>query len=140
MVHTLCGRCCGRSRTRPRSGRWCVGYGDTGQGKTVALQYALSQLPHPARVRRVNVWVLTWELVPRLRPVEVAAVMAAFHPLWEGVGEDDVVWVDEHVGHGNVRTWVKLTSHLTAEIYGKSRAAADRRLLDLACARLMGPL
>ncbi len=27
-------------------------YGDAGQGKTVALQYALSQLPHPARVRR----------------------------------------------------------------------------------------
>ncbi len=24
--------------------------------------------------------------------------MAAFHPLWEDVSEDDVVWVDEHVG------------------------------------------
>ncbi|MFJ4585133.1 hypothetical protein [Streptomyces echinatus] len=29
-------------------------YGDAGQGKTVALQFALSQLPHPARVRRVH--------------------------------------------------------------------------------------
>ncbi|MFE1029719.1 AAA family ATPase [Streptomyces sp. NPDC058818] len=207
-------------------------YGDAGQGKTVALQYALSQLPHPARVRRVHVgvhptvpelrrvladalelgrrlprgageadlmlvnalrqprvlvldeaqrlpgpaleflrglWdhpdtdtaillagagseralrrvpalasrVLTWELVPRLRPGEVAAAMAAFHPLWEDVSEDDVVWVDEHVGHGNFRTWAKLTSHLTAEIYGKSRAVVDRRMLERACARLMGPL
>ncbi|MGX5215026.1 hypothetical protein ACWKT3_41185 [Streptomyces violaceus] len=42
--------------------------------------------------------VLTWELVPRLRPGEVAAAMAAFHPLWDEVAEDDVVWVDEHVG------------------------------------------
>ncbi len=207
-------------------------YGDAGQGKTVALQYALSQLPHPARVRRVHVgvhptvpelrrvladalelgrrlprgageadlmlvnalrqprvlvldeaqrlpgpaleflrglWdhpdtdtalllagagseralrrvpalasrVLTWELVPRLRPGEVAAAMAAFHPLWEDVSEDDVVWVDEHVGHGNFRTWAKLTSHLTAEIYGKSRAVVDRQLLERSCARLMGPL
>ncbi|MGW7244556.1 hypothetical protein [Streptomyces sp. NPDC054804] len=66
--------------------------------------------------------------------------MAAFHSLWEEVAEDDVVWVDEHVGHGNFRTWAKLTSHLTAEIYGKSRAVVDRRLLERACARLMGPL
>ncbi|MFI7503360.1 hypothetical protein ACIBVL_33805 [Streptomyces sp. NPDC049687] len=56
------------------------------------------------------------------------------------MSEDDVVWVDEHVGHGNFRTWAKLTSHLTAEIYGKSRAVVDRRLLERACARLMGPL
>jgi hypothetical protein len=207
-------------------------YGDAGQGKTVALQYALSQLPHPAKVRRVHVgvhptvpelrrvladalelgrrlprgageadlmlvnalrqprvlvldeaqrlpgpaleflrglWdhpdtdtalvlagagseralrrvpalasrVLTWELVPRLGPREVATVMAAFHPLWEDVSEDDVAWVDEHVGHGNFRTWAKLTSHLTAETYGKSRPVVDRRLLERACARLMGPL
>lgn len=207
-------------------------YGDAGQGKTVALQYALSQLPHPARARRVHVgvhptvpelrrvladalelgrrlprgageadltlvnalrqprvlvldeaqrlpgpaleflrglWdhpdtntalvlagagseralrrvpalasrVLTWELVPRLGPREVATVMAAFHPLWGNVAADDVAWVDEHVGHGNFRTWAKLTSHLTAEIYGKSRAVVDRRMLERACARLMGPL
>ncbi|WP_055495699.1 hypothetical protein [Streptomyces sp. TP-A0356] len=57
--------------------------------------------------------VLTWELVPRLRPGEVATVMAAFHPLWEDVTEADVAWVDEHVGHGNFRTWAELTSHLT---------------------------
>ncbi|MFC7011623.1 hypothetical protein ACFQMH_07845 [Streptomyces viridiviolaceus] len=53
--------------------------------------------------------MLTWELVPRLGPREVATVMAAFHPLWEGVSGDDVVWVDEHVGHGNFRTWAKLS-------------------------------
>ncbi|GAA2268411.1 hypothetical protein GCM10010145_48730 [Streptomyces ruber] len=207
-------------------------YGDAGQGKTVALQYALSQLPHPARVRRVHVgvhptvpelhrvladalelgrrlprgageaeltlvnalrqprvlvldeaqrlpgpaleflrglWdhpdtdtalvlagagseralrrvpalasrVLTWELVPRLGPREVATVMAAFHPLWGNVTADDVAWVDEHVGHGNFRTWAKLTSHLTAEVHGKSRAVVDRRMLEWACAQLMGPL
>ncbi|MFF0228535.1 AAA family ATPase [Streptomyces sp. NPDC004629] len=207
-------------------------YGDAGQGETVALQYALFQLPHPARVRRVHVgvhptvpelrrvladalelgrrlprgageadlmlvnalrqprvlvldeaqrlrgpalgflrglWdhldtdtalvlagagseralrrvsalasrVLTWELVPRLGSGEVATVMAAFHSLWEDVSEDDVVWVDEHVGHGSFRTWAKLTSHLTAESYGRSRAVVDRRMLERACARLMGPL
>ncbi|MDP9612829.1 AAA family ATPase [Streptomyces demainii] len=207
-------------------------YGDAGQGKTVALQYALSQLPQSARVRRVHVgvhptvpelrrvladalemgrrlprgageadlmlvnalrqprvlvldeaqrlpgpaleflrglWdhpdtdtslvlagagservlrrvpalasrVLTWELVSRLGRPEVATVMAAFHPLWEDVTEDDVAWVDEHVGHGNFRTWAKLTSHLTAETYDKSRAVVDRRMLERAWARLMGPL
>lgn len=84
--------------------------------------------------------VLTWELVPRLRPGEVATVTAAFHPLWEDVSKDDVAWVDEHVSHGNFRTWAKLTSHLTAETYGRSRAVVDRGLLERACARLMGPL
>ncbi|MFE0875926.1 AAA family ATPase [Streptomyces smyrnaeus] len=209
-------------------------YGDAGQGKTVALQYALSQLPHPARVRRVQVgvhptvpelrrvladalemgkrlprgagdadvalvdalrqprvlvldeaqrlpgpaleflrglWdhpdtdaalvlagagseralrrvpalasrVLTWELVPRLNSGEVQTVMAAFHPLWDDVTEDDIAWVDEHVGHGNFRTWAKLTSHLTAETYGNEPepAVVDRRMLERTCARLMGPL
>ncbi|MEU8481348.1 hypothetical protein [Streptomyces hygroscopicus] len=84
--------------------------------------------------------VLTWELVSRLGRPEVATVMAAFHPLWEDVTEDDVAWVDEHVGHGNFRTWAKLTSHLTAETYDKSRAVVDRRMLERAWARLMGPL
>jgi AAA domain-containing protein len=207
-------------------------YGDAGQGKSVALQYALSQLPHPARVRRVRLgvhstvpelrrvladalelvkrlprgageadmalvealrqprvlvldeaqrlggsaleflrglWdhpdtdttlvlagagseralrgvpalasrVLTWELVSRLSPGEVAPVMAAFHPLWHDVAQAELAWVDEHVGHGYFRTWAKITSHLTAETYGKPHAVVDRRMLERVCARLMGPL
>ena len=207
-------------------------YGDAGQGKTVALQYALSQLPRPAQVRRVQVgvhpsvaevrralaealeikgrlphgtgeadavlvdalrqprvlvldeaqrlsvsaleflrglWdhpdtdtalvfagagseralrrvpalasrVLTWELVPRLAQGEVATVMEAFHPLWGEVAGADMAWVDEYVGHGNFRTWAKVTSHLTAETYGRSRAVVDRRMLERVCGRLTGPL
>ncbi|MFF2412654.1 AAA family ATPase [Streptomyces sp. NPDC058092] len=207
-------------------------YGDAGHGKTVALQYALSQLPHPARVRRVHVgvnptvpelrrgladaldmdkrlphgtgeadlllvealrqprvlvldeaqrlpvlaleylrglWdhpdtdtalvlagagseralrrvpalasrVLAWELVPRLGPAEVITVMAAFHPLWGEVAEGDMEWVDKHTGHGNFRTWAKLTAHLTAETYGQGPAVVDRQMLERVCARLMGPL
>ncbi|HEY5836961.1 ATP-binding protein [Streptomyces sp.] len=209
----------------------CV-YGDAGQGKTVALQYALSQLPRPARVRRVQVgvhssvaevrralaealdlrgrlphgtgeadavlvealrqprvlvldeaqrlsvsaleflrglWdhpdtdaalvfagagseralrrvpalasrVLTWELVPRMAQGEVATVMQAFHPLWSQVADQDMAWVEEYVGHGNFRTWAKVTSHLTAETSGRSRVVVDRRLLQRVCGRLTGPL
>lgn len=51
-----------------------------------------------------------------------------------------MAWVDEHVGHGNFRTWAKLTSHLTAETYGQGPAVVDRRMLERVCARLMGPL
>jgi hypothetical protein len=209
----------------------CV-YGDAGQGKTVALQYALSQLPRPARVRRVQVgvhssvaevrralaealdlrgrlphgageadavlvealrqprvlvldeaqrlsvsaleflrglWdhpdtdaalvfagagseralrrvpalasrVLTWELVPRMAPGEVATVMQAFHPLWSQVADQDMAWVEEYVGHGNFRTWAKVTSHLTAETSGRSAVVVDRRMLQRVCGRLAGPL
>ncbi|TWF89932.1 hypothetical protein [Streptomyces capillispiralis] len=53
---------------------------------------------------------------------------------------ETVGWVDQHVGHGNCRTWAKLPSHLTAETYGKSRAGVDRQILERACARLLGPL
>jgi hypothetical protein len=208
----------------------CV-YGDAGHGKTVALQYALSQLPNPVRVRRVHVgvhpsvpelrrvladalelkrlphgtgvadlmildalrqprvlvldeaqrlpapaleflrqlWdhpdtdvalvfagagaervlrrvpalasrVLSWELVPRLAQAEVRPVMEAFHPLWRQMAPEDMAWVDEHVGHGNFRTWAMVTSHLTAEVYGRPRAEVDRPLLERVCARLTGPL
>ncbi|GAA5024934.1 hypothetical protein GCM10025734_83910 [Kitasatospora paranensis] len=206
-------------------------YGDAGHGKTVALQYALSQLPEPVRVRRVHVgvhpsvpelrrvladalelkrlphatgaadlmlldalrqprvlvldeaqrlpvpaleflrqlWdhpdtdvalllagagaeralrrvpalasrVLTWELVPRLGQAAVRPVMEAFHPLWGQVAPVDMAWVEEHVGHGNFRTWAKVTSHLTAEVYGQARAVVDRPLLERVCARLTGPV
>ncbi|MFB7477080.1 AAA family ATPase [Kitasatospora sp. NPDC056184] len=84
--------------------------------------------------------VLTWELVPRLSPAEVGPVMEAFHPLWGQVAPGDVAWVEEHVGHGNFRTWAKVTSHLTAEVYGQARPVVDRRLLERVCARLTGPL
>ncbi|WP_405385838.1 hypothetical protein OG596_37730 [Streptomyces sp. NBC_01102] len=52
-----------RHASRLRAG----GLRRTRQGKTVALQYALSQLPHPARVRRVHVGV--HPTVPELRRV-----------------------------------------------------------------------
>ncbi|MFI0264973.1 hypothetical protein ACH4OW_38950 [Streptomyces sp. NPDC017056] len=48
--------------------------------------------------------------------------------------------MNEHVGHGNGRTWAQLPSHLTAESYGGCRAVVDRRMLERVCARFVGPL
>ncbi|MFF3129953.1 hypothetical protein ACFVRD_49240 [Streptomyces sp. NPDC057908] len=58
VVHTPAVRSVLRTVAHAAAG-WAVVclYGDAGQGKTVALQYALSQLPHLARVRRVHVGV-----------------------------------------------------------------------------------
>lgn len=66
-------------------------YGDAGQGKTVALQYALSQLPHPARVRRVHVGV--HPTVPELRRV-LADALELGRRLPRGAGEADLMLVN----------------------------------------------
>jgi hypothetical protein len=75
-----------------------------------------------------------------MAPGEVATVMQAFHPLWSQVSDQDMAWVEEYVGHGNFRTWAKVTSHLTAETSGRSAAVVDRRMLQRVCGRLAGPL
>lgn len=116
-------------------GLWCRP--DTGPALLLAGAGSEQALrPEPALASRV----LTWELVPRLGPCEVAIGVAAFHPLWGNVTADDVAWVDEHVGHGNFRISAKPTSHLSAEISGRHRAVVDRQMLERACARVMGPL
>ncbi|WP_459735825.1 ATP-binding protein [Streptomyces sp. E-15] len=66
-------------------------YADAGQGKTVALQYALSQLPHPARVRRVHVGV--HPTVPELRRV-LADALELGRRLPRGAGEADLMLVN----------------------------------------------
>ncbi|MEV5866657.1 ATP-binding protein [Streptomyces tendae] len=66
-------------------------YGDAGQGKTVALQYALSQLPHPARVRRVHVGV--HPTVPELRRV-LGDALELGRRLPRGAGEGDLMLVN----------------------------------------------
>ncbi|MGW1591901.1 ATP-binding protein [Streptomyces sp. NPDC002386] len=66
-------------------------YGDAGQGKTVALQYALAQLPHPARVRRVHVGV--HPTVPELRRV-LANALELGRRLPRGAGEADLTLVN----------------------------------------------
>ncbi len=66
-------------------------YGDADRGKTVALQYALSQLPHPARVRRVHVGV--HPTVPELRRV-LADVLELGRRLPRGAGEADLMLVN----------------------------------------------
>ncbi|MFI7503359.1 ATP-binding protein [Streptomyces sp. NPDC049687] len=66
-------------------------YGDAGHGKTVALQYALSQLAHPARVRRVHVGV--HPTVPGLRRV-LADALELGRRLPRGAGEADLMLVN----------------------------------------------
>ncbi|GAP50762.1 putative transposase [Streptomyces azureus] len=66
-------------------------YGDAGQGKTVALQYALSQLPHPARAHLVHVGV--HPTVPELRRV-LADALEPGRRLPHGAGEADLVLVN----------------------------------------------
>lgn len=68
----------------------CV-YGDAGQGKTVALQYALSQLPRSARVRRVQVGVRSSVAEVRRALAEALDLRGR---LPHGAGEADAVLVE----------------------------------------------
>jgi hypothetical protein len=52
--------------------------------------------------------------------------MEAFH-LLRGQAPKDMSRVEEHVGHGNFRAWAKVTSYLTAEVYGRPAPRSTAR-------------
>ena len=41
----------------------------------------------------------------------VLRVIPAFHPVWENADPEVISFTDAHAGHGNFRSWAKLTAH-----------------------------
>ena len=53
--------------------------------------------------------ILIWQRYQPLTPTEVLSVIPQFHPIWENVSTDDLLWIDDRACHGNFRQWAKIT-------------------------------
>lgn len=65
--------------------------------------------------------------------------MSAFHPLWAGVADGEVAWIDPSCTHGVFRTWAALTTHLQNALLSVPDATVDRVLLRRLFRRLSPP-
>ncbi|MER7805107.1 ATP-binding protein [Streptomyces parvulus] len=68
---------------------------------------------HAALASRIAIW----QAFAPLTAEEVWQHLPAYHPLWQDVGRDDLLWADEAACHGNFRTWARLTHLLQQELH-----------------------
>ncbi|MEU6184145.1 ATP-binding protein [Streptomyces coeruleorubidus] len=92
-----------------------------------------------ARVPQLASRICAWQEVGRLAAGEVAATVSAFHPLWAGVADGEVAWIDQSCTHGVFRTWAALTTHLQNALLTVPDATVDRALLRRLFRRLSPP-
>jgi hypothetical protein len=65
-------------------------------------------------------------------------VIPAYHPVWERTDLEVIAFADAHAGHGNFRSWAKITAHATRALRRLDRQAVDREVLGWVFSKLTG--
>ena len=82
--------------------------------------------------------VYVWQEFRRMTPEQVLRVIPAFHPVWERTDPDILSFADAHAGHGNFRSWAKLTAHTVRALERLDRDRLDREVLGSVFAKMSG--
>lgn len=82
--------------------------------------------------------VYVWQQFQRIPDDQVQAVIAAYHPIWENADPDVIAFADAHAGHGNFRSWAKITAHAARALIRLERSTVDREVLGWVFAKLTG--
>ncbi|TCN45511.1 hypothetical protein EV641_12365 [Rhodococcus sp. SMB37] len=69
---------------------------------------------------------------------QILRVIPAFHPVWEHTDPDILSFPDAHAGHGNFRSWAKLTAHTVRALQRLDRDQVDREVLGSVFAKMAG--
>ena len=59
---------------------------------------------------------------------QVTALIPRFHPIYDGVAAELVVFIDDHFAHGNLRDWAAFTRSAAALCTSARRARVDERI------------
>ncbi|RRQ26221.1 ATP-binding protein [Rhodococcus sp. Eu-32] len=82
--------------------------------------------------------VYVWQEFRRMTPKQVLSVIPAFHPVWEGADPEVLAFADAHAGHGNFRSWAKLTAHTIRILTRLDLDRVDRDVLGSVFAKMSG--
>lgn len=82
--------------------------------------------------------VYVWQEFRRMTPAQVLTVIPAFHPVWESIDPEVIGFADTHAGHGNFRSWAKLTAHTVRVLARLDRDRVDREVLGGVFAKMSG--
>jgi hypothetical protein len=81
---------------------------------------------------RIHVWQ---EFRPLTRE-EVLVTIPGYHPVWQDVSADDLLFADDAAAHGVFRTWAKITFHVARALNADPRLRVDRELLRWVISKL----
>ncbi|WP_406190240.1 ATP-binding protein [Streptomyces sp. NBC_01017] len=73
--------------------------------------------------------IFIWQRFTPLTRAEVLEVIPLFHPVWENVKEEDLLFVDEHAAHGNFRNWAWLTVQVLRGLKRLGREQVDTEVV-----------
>lgn len=74
--------------------------------------------------------IYLWQKFVRMDREEVLEVIPAFHPVWSKAPLPLIDYADIHAGHGNFRSWARLTSHVLQGLRRRPDRELDFELLD----------
>ncbi|GAA4593273.1 hypothetical protein GCM10023194_57200 [Planotetraspora phitsanulokensis] len=82
--------------------------------------------------------IFIWQEYRSMTINQIEDVMPDFHHIWEDVDSEDLKFVDKYAGHGNFRSWAKITVHTLLELNRSEQRIVDRDLLKRVFKRLGG--
>ena len=62
-----------------------------------------------------------------LSPEEVCSLIGSYHPIYDGVGNELLLFIDEHFAQGNLRRWASFTQTAAKLCAAHDLAAVDER-------------
>lgn len=91
-----------------------------------------------SREPMLNSRVYVWQEFRRMAPAQVLTVIPAFHAVWEDIDPEVIGFADTHAGHGNFRSWAKLTAHTVSALGRLDRDQVDHEVLGWVFAKMSG--
>jgi hypothetical protein len=82
--------------------------------------------------------VYVWQEFQRMPREQVLRVIPAYHPIWEHTDPEVIAFADAHAGHGNFRSWAKITAHAARALGRLDRSVVDRDVLGWVFSKLSG--
>lgn len=82
--------------------------------------------------------VYVWQEFRRMTREQVVRVIPAYHPIWENADPEVIEFADAHAGHGNFRSWAKITAHADRALGRLERDTVDHDVLGWVFTKLSG--
>ncbi|MFC9472442.1 AAA family ATPase [Nocardia sp. NPDC056952] len=82
--------------------------------------------------------VYVWQEFRRMTAEQVLTVIPAYHPIWAQADPEIIAYADTHAGHGNFRSWAKITSHAARTLNKAGRDTVDHDVLGYVFSKLSG--
>lgn len=82
--------------------------------------------------------VYVWQEFRRMPRAQVLRVIPAYHRIWANTDPELIAFADRSAGHGNFRSWAKITAHAARTLDKIGRDTVDGDVLGYVFSKLSG--